>query len=869
VLNAAALSKPQAIEHLAADLASYNVDVGVITETHFKTKHSDSVVGVENYTVFRRDRVGRRGGGVALYVRSNIDTSIWTYSADNRTYELHWVRIGNTFVAALYHPPAPAYNQVDLLDYIEGCVTELSRDFPMAPIVLAGDMNQLPDQDVVERTGLTQIVLQPTRGNNTLDKVYVSDPQLYSTVRVVTSVVRSDHRAIVVYADQSQRALAKKTTVQHTFRPKTPNQHALFLQHVAAVEKGKSHLSISAANTTTPSATDAQTEFDSFYSTAISLLNQFYPQRTTTVTSRDPLFITPEIKVKLRRKNRLMRAGRTEEAGKLAERIGKDISRHSRSHLKTINGKTDAKDMWTAVRQLTGRQQDTGPIAGITAESLNSHYATISTDSHYMPPINKQSTAPNEFQYISTWQVFKILDNLHPTATGLDQLPAWFLRVGAPYFYEPVTRLFNLSLKTSTVPKQWKQASIRPIPKISSPTQPADFRPISITPVLTRLMERTVVQRFLYPALQSPPPNLLFTDQFAFRPSGSPAAAIISLLNTVTSLLLTNPYVIVISLDFSKAFDTVRHSTLLEKLAQLDIPDQVYNWMADFFTGHEHCTVYQGQVSTLKSITASIIQGSGIGPAAYVVTAGDLKPVIPSNQLCKFADDTYLIVPASNIDSRTAEIVNIETWARTNNLTLNRTKTKEIVFRDNRRRRQVESPPSILNIDRVTSLKVLGVTITNGLSASDHVRDVIKSCAQTQYALRVLRAHGMGNMALQAIFRSVVVAKLLYASSAWSGFISAADRQRVDAYLRRSKSYGYCPLDLPPFEQQCTDADQKLFDNIQSNNRHLLYNLLPPPSAASQNYNLRPRPHNQQLPQHTGYLTDSNFITRMLFKDVY
>ena len=106
-------------------------------------------------------------------------------------------------------------------------------------------------------------------------------------------------------------------------------------------------------------------------------------------------------------------------------------------------------------------------------------------------------------------------------------------------------------------------------------------------------------------------------------------------------MLTTNPYVIVISLDFSKAFDTVRHSTLLEKLAQLDIPDNVYNWLVNFFSGHSHCTQYSGQTSMLKDITASIIQGSAIGPAAYVDNAGDLAAVTPGNQLCKFADDTY------------------------------------------------------------------------------------------------------------------------------------------------------------------------------------------------------------------------------------
>jgi len=456
------------------------------------------------------------------------------------------------------------------------------------------------------------------------------------------------------------------------------------------------------------------------------------------------------------------------------------------------------------------------------------------------------------------------LDHLQPTATGLDGLPAWFLRQGAAIFCKPIANLFNLSLFTSTVPKQWKQASILPIPKVSAPTQHSDFRPISITPVLTRIMERTVVSQFLYSAFLSPPPSLSFSDQFAFRPTGSPTAAIISLLDVITNLLLTNSYVILIALDFSKAFDTVRHSTLLEKLAQLDIPDNVYNWLADFFSGHSHSTVYRGQVSTLKSITASIIQGSGIGPAAYVANAGDLKAVTPGNSMRKFADDTYLVIPASNVDSRDAEINNVELWARTNNLALNRSKTIEVVFTDNRRRRQVEQPPLLPGIVRTTSIKILGVTVTDGLSASDHVRGVISSCAQTLYALRVLRAHGMCDKALQTIYRSVIIAKLQYAASAWWGFTNTTDRQRVDAFLR----CGFCPPDVASFEEQCTAADQQLFDKIL-NPQHLLHYLLPPPSVASQNYNLRPRVHNRQLPDHSGHLTDSNFVTRVLFSDAY
>ena len=158
---------------------------------------------------------------------------------------------------------------------------------------------------------------------------------------------------------------------------------------------------------------------------------------------------------------------------------------------------------------------------------------------------------------------------------GLDQLPAWFLRLGAPVFTEELTRLFCRSLTEGVVPNQWKRAYIKPIQKIPVPMAPGDYRPISITPILSRLMEKLVVRTFFYPAISDPPAPLSFTDQYAFRPAGSTTAALIALLQCITEILRTNPFVIVIALDFSKAFDTVRHATLMEKLAKLGLPDHV------------------------------------------------------------------------------------------------------------------------------------------------------------------------------------------------------------------------------------------------------------------------------------------------------
>jgi len=135
------------------------------------------------------------------------------------------VRVGDrAFVAALHNPPRPTYHPEVLLEYVEACVAEITHDYQLADIVLAGDLNQLSDCDVVERTGLTQIVRQPTRGANILDRVFVSSPDLHSAVRVVTSVVRSDHKAVVAFADRSHPQ--PKAAVQRTYRRHTPAQHA-------------------------------------------------------------------------------------------------------------------------------------------------------------------------------------------------------------------------------------------------------------------------------------------------------------------------------------------------------------------------------------------------------------------------------------------------------------------------------------------------------------------------------------------------------------------------------------------------------------------------------------------------------------------
>ena len=173
--------------------------------------------------------------------------------------------------------------------------------------------------------------------------------------------------------------------------------------------------------------------------------------------------------------------------------------------------------------------------------------------------------------------------------------------------------------------------------------------------------------------------------------------------------------------------------------------------------------------SALWAIMASVIQGSDLGPFAYIVTASDLCPKTAGNDMFK----STLVIPASNARSRERELEHIQQWASENKLSLNKSKSQKIIFRKTRSRGTTHVP-IIPGIQRVNSLKIIGVTLCSNFSMQEHVSSVISSSVQSLYALRVLRSHEFDDQSLQTVFQATVISKLQYASSAWWGFTNAA-----------------------------------------------------------------------------------------------
>ena len=278
------------------------------------------------------------------------------------------------------------------------------------------------------------------------------------------------------------------------------------------------------------------------------------------------------------------------------------------------------------------------------------------------------------------------------------------------------------------------------------------------------------------------------------------------------------------------------------------------------------CISISGECSSSAAVTASVFQGSAVGPSMYVVNACDLHPIHEGNFIDKYADDTYLIVPSGNDHTTLSELQGIENWATDNNLKLNMQKSVEIVFFSNSKTKTKSTVATLPNITRVETIKILGVTIDNKLSVKDHINNVCQAAAQNLYAIKLLKSHGLKEQSIYLICQATVVSRLTYASPAWWGFTSAADRQRLEAIINRAIRWGFYKEDARTIEEICSMQETTLFNSILTNPSHVLYQYLPPQKKIT--YHLRSRGHDRELPKKDNPTLNKNFFNRLLYKSI-
>ena len=298
----------------------------------------------------------------------------------------------------------------------------------------------------------------------------------------------------------------------------------------------------------------------------------------------------------------------------------------------------------------------------------------------------------------------------------------------------------------------------------------------------------TFVQQIIYPILVHPNYTQQFSDQFAFWPTGSTTGALTQLLHTLTDMLQTEPYVHVIALDFSKAFDTVRHPDSLCQILRSThsrLYQCTYNWLLEYFSKRRHCTRVMDIISGFLVINASIVQGSSIGPVSYVINASDLCTICLNEQIVQ--------IRRWRVPSRACiQIRYYWVWAAIH------CQLVRIQQSDPEHQKKTKSknanlpPPPVTGIHRVSQMVVLGVTIHDRLSFKPHIENLISRCAQTFYALRVLKSKGLNGIALWDVGQAILINRLLYASPVWWGFTDASDKQRLQAVITRAQSLHPC-----------------------------------------------------------------------------
>ncbi len=330
-------------------------------------------------------------------------------------------------------------------------------------------------------------------------------------------------------------------------------------------------------------------------------------------------------------------------------------------------------------------------------------------------------------------------------------------------------------------------------------------------------------------------------------------------------MLQSENYVRLIAIDFSKAFDSIRLQAVFAALALLPIPDFLFNWLVQFLTNRSHSTSFRGILSPTLTINSSIVQGSGLGPVVYTIAAAGLKPKNPPNLSPKYADDTYLLIPASSDHTADSEVAHITEWAALANLTVNITKCREIILH---RRAAYTQPPFLASqIPRVTELKILGVLLQDSFSMSSHILSLIKRANQTLYALKVVKAHGLAGHSLHSVTRAHLETRLTYAISAWVGFATQEGLNRLQKVVNKATRWGLGGgITLPTIQDLAAKSDKRLFSAVLCNPAHVLRSHLP--GDKPQHYDLRTRPHNQLLSQESLSLR-RNFIHRMLFLKSY
>ena len=448
-------------------------------------------------------------------------------------------------------------------------------------------------------------------------------------------------------------------------------------------------------------------------------------------------------------------------------------------YVKTLNeNKKNPSKLWKCMKEVCPDEQQNSPNMlkvenevitdiGEIVNKFNSHFSNIAG---IHMPTKRSSLDPKYHNELKTFVdsktggtdrgfsippinsdfIVKQLQSIdNKKAVGLDGLNVKLLKQTAPAIVASLTKICNLSIETGVFPSQWKQARITPIHKGGPKDDCSNYRPISILPVLSKILEKHVfIHLYQYLCDQ----KLLADSQYGFRKNHSCQTALINLTEKMYNAIKNGRLFGVVQLDLKKAFDLVNHKLLLEKLSIYKCNKAATDWFESYLTErYQHVKIKKYQ-SEPQLVTSGVPQGSILGPLLFLLYINDLiLHISDSCELLLYADDTTLTTSSINLkhieSTLSCDTQNVKTWCVNNDMLLSDPKCIAMLFQTKQRMRRTEnSEPMTVKIGEhilptVSSSKILGVNFDSHLTWEEHINQIHGKVIKLLYLLKQIKPY--------------------------------------------------------------------------------------------------------------------------------
>ena len=457
-------------------------------------------------------------------------------------------------------------------------------------------------------------------------------------------------------------------------------------------------------------------------------------------------------------------------------KIAKNIKSNPKTFYQYIASKSTKKDKIPDLIKQDGSRTTNDEEK---STELNNFFSSVFTNENCsdMPIMQDKVNEENSIDNVTVTQdeMKKLLKDLKPNKSpGTDEIHPLFLKECATSLSVPFKILFDLTIKESKLPDDWKKAEIRPIyKKKGSKSDPSNYRPVSLTSVVCKVFEKVIKNKLCDHLIDK---NLLSPHQFGFIPGRNTSTQLLVTIKEWQKNLDDSIPTDVAYLDFRKAFDAVPHKRLLFKLSKYGIRGKLLDWIKDFLHQRTQYVKINNNCSSESPVTSGVPQGSVLGPMLFIYFINDLPEACTVNTKV-YADDTKAYLPIHSLEDRNKlqqSIDNMYQWSQTWQLNFNQAKCQILHIGENNPKYDYYigqgATRTILN---TTSLeKDLGVLVDCNLDFESHIDYVIKKASSKK--AQILRNFTFrSKKVLIPLFKSLVRPILEYANSAWDSSLKS------------------------------------------------------------------------------------------------